>query len=255
MNTVIITNAGISSRFNRGMAPEQVCLKAIYHDGEPKDTLLYHMLQKCDFADRIILVGGYLIDDLEAYVSKVVPQHIRERLHIVCNPRYKDLTSGYSLYVGVLEALKDSDTTTILFAEGDLDLDDDTFQCIAKSDKNVLTTNSTPIFSNKAVVLYQNDSGRYRYAFNAEHGFLRIEEPFSCIFNSGQVWKFTDMQKLKESAEHFCEKDIKGTNLVIVQDYLDHIEPEEIEVFSFKRWVNCNTREDFAGIQKSWHER
>ena len=40
-------------------------LKCLYFEENPKDTLLYHMLEKVDFSDRIVVVGGYKYDDLE----------------------------------------------------------------------------------------------------------------------------------------------------------------------------------------------
>ncbi len=47
MRIAIITNAGISSRFNEGIPEGEKKLKAIYHEGDMKNTLLYHQLIKC----------------------------------------------------------------------------------------------------------------------------------------------------------------------------------------------------------------
>ena len=47
MKVAIITVAGISSRFNEEIEDENKCLKAIYSEGSVKDTLLYHILNKC----------------------------------------------------------------------------------------------------------------------------------------------------------------------------------------------------------------
>ena len=67
MKAAIITVAGISSRFNEGVPEDKKELKAIYTEGNEKDTLLYHLLLKCSFADKIIIVGGYKFEDLNKY--------------------------------------------------------------------------------------------------------------------------------------------------------------------------------------------
>ena len=67
MKTAIITVAGISSRFNEGIPEAEKTLKAIFYEKEKTQTLLNHLLLKCSFADRIIIVGGYKFDDLKEY--------------------------------------------------------------------------------------------------------------------------------------------------------------------------------------------
>ena len=59
MKAAIITVAGISSRFNEGVTEDRKELKAIYSENGSQNTLLYHLLLKCSYADKIILVGGY----------------------------------------------------------------------------------------------------------------------------------------------------------------------------------------------------
>ena len=66
--------------------------------------------------------------------------------------------SGYSLYLGIKEALNYDNIDEILFVEGDLDIDDESFLKVVNSQKNVITYNMQPIYSNKAVVLYQNEN-------------------------------------------------------------------------------------------------
>ena len=65
MRAAIITVAGKSSRFNKGIPEAEKQLKAIY--GGNDNTLLYHLLQKCAFADRIVVVGGYKFESLKDY--------------------------------------------------------------------------------------------------------------------------------------------------------------------------------------------
>ena len=244
----IITVAGISSRFNEGLPEEAHVLKAICYDEDPAQTLLYHLLKKCAYADRIVIVGGYRFQDLEAYCSRLDDIEA-ERLRLIYNDRYADLASGYSLYLGIAAALKEG-ATEILFAEGDLDVDDVTFERIVRTDGSVLTFNREPVYANKAVVLYQDAEGKYRYAFNAEHGLLQIDEPFSCLLNSGQIWKFSDTDVLREANERFIREHKDGTNLHIIQAYIDR--HPACTLIGFETWTNCNTREDYRRIVTRW---
>jgi len=255
MQIAIITVAGVSSRFNQGIKEEDKQLKAVYSEADPSQTLLSHMIKKCSFADRIIIVGGYKYEDLCSYISEHIPESVRGKIVTVYNDHFSDLPTGYSLYCGIKEALKykDEGIKGILFAEGDLDVDDEAFSRIAGSEKTVLTYNRDVIRSNKAVVLYQNADGRYRYAFNSDHGFLKIEEAFSCLYNSGQIWRFHDAEKLQSATERYLKNDVAdGTNLKIIEYYAEELDPAEVDIIGFNRWVNCNTREDYRMILKGW---
>ena len=87
MRAAVITVAGISSRFNKGLDEAERCLKAIFH-GEGSDrTLLLNQLGQCSYADRIVVVGGYRYDDLRAYVEHEVPIGIRNKISLVYNPQ------------------------------------------------------------------------------------------------------------------------------------------------------------------------
>ena len=142
----------------------------------------------------------------------------------------------------------------ILFVEGDLDIDSESFLNVVNSNCNVLTFNHKPIYSNKAVVLYQNENEDYHYLFNSNHGMLTLDEPFKAIYNSGQVWKFQDIGLLKKANDNFKENLIEDTNLGIIQKYFDLIDNNLIEVIGFRHWVNCNTRKDYEFIKKYWSE-
>lgn len=250
MNTAIITIAGLSRRFNEGVAESDRVLKALHTEGGAEDTLLFHLLRKCAFADRIVLVGGYRFDELQDWTERLrgeFPQAV-----LVKNDRYADLGSGYSLFLGIREALRGG-ADEILFAEGDLDVDDASFARAAASRLSVLTYNtSDPIYANKAVVLYADAAGRYKYLYNSAHGLLSIPEPFSCVLNSGQVWKFTEMDMLQDACEEFYRTEREATNLAIIQRYVSRIPAEKIELIHLKRWTNCNTREDYRRILKAW---
>ena len=250
MKAAIIAVAGISSRFNKGVPEAKKELKAIYTEHSKNDTLLFHLLKKCSYADKIIVVGGYKFEDLEKYCSGL-DNKVRSKIILVYNKHYEDLSSGYSLYLGLEEAFK-YDPEDIVFVEGDLDVDDKSFKLVVESENSVLTYSYEPIYANKSVVLYQDDKGLYKYAFNSNHGMLSITSPFSCILNSGQIWKFTEMEALRAAYKKFYNETRDATNLQIIQSYLDA--GVEVEVKGLSRWTNCNTKDDYRKIITYWEE-
>ena len=250
MKAAIITVAGISSRFNEGVPEDKKELKAIFTEQTEKDTLLYHLLLKCAYADKIIVVGGYKFESLKEYCGGL-ENNLQDKIELVYNEHYADLASGYSLYLGLKKAFE-FDVEEVLFVEGDLDIDGASFDRVVKSEKSVLSFTYEPIYANKAVVLYKDDKGEYRYAFNSSHGLLSIESPFSCILNSGQTWKFTNMSELRWANDAFFAKTKDDTNLRIIQNYLDA--GIEVELIPLKRWTNCNTKEEFRKIVSYWEE-
>ena len=254
MRAAIITIAGVSSRFNEGIEEADKKHKIIYFEKNSEDTLLYHLLEKMIYADKIILVGGNKFEDVKKYCEQL-PSELKDKIVLVYNDHYADLTSGYSLYVGLKEMFERFDSIDdVIFAEGDLDLDKESFERIIRSDKNVLTYSNEAIYANKAVVLYMNGDNQYKYAFNSSHGLLSIEEPFSLILNSGQVWKFNDMEKLKTANDKFSEGDISDSNLGIIRNYVSECNSDEFELIGFERWTNCNTRSDYKKILSFWEE-
>ena len=252
MKVAVITVAGVSSRFNTGIEEEKKCLKAIYTEGDVQDTLLFHLLKKCGFADRIIVVGGYKFEDLKQYIAEQVSEKEKEKIRLLYNECYAGLTSGYSLYLGLEEAFRSSEPDEIVFVEGDLDIDDDSFAEAVNAAGNVLTYQCRTIRASRDVLLYQDGNGAYKYLFSSAHGLLQIQEPFSGIYNSGQLWKFADMEKLKMANRAFYEKDKSETNLLIIQEYIDRIPQEEIRTACLRQWTNCNTREDYKKIRERW---
>ncbi|MGI5102626.1 DUF6564 domain-containing protein [Treponema vincentii] len=252
MLVAIITVAGVSSRFNQDIAEKDKVLKCIYYEKNRDDTLLKHLLDKCCFADRIIIVGGYQYQSLQAYCSKL-PKRLYDKLELVYNSHFSDLSSGYSLYLGLEKAFSfGRDVTKVLFAEGDLDVDDLSFNRVAESELNVLTYTFLPIYASTSVVLYKNKDNCYKYTFNSRHGLLKIDEDFSCIFNSGQIWKFTDISKLKIASEKFIKNSRDETNLVLIQNYIDLCIQDDFELVGIQKWTNCNTRHDYKNISIYW---
>lgn len=256
LKIVIITVAGISSRFNKNIPEDEKILKCLYYEDNPHDTLIYQMLEKSSsYADKIIIVGGYKFKDLMDYIANNISDNLKDKVSLIDNDHFDDLSSGYSLYLGIDFALNNfNDIDEILFVEGDLDVDVESFEKVVNSKNNVLTFNHEPIYSNKAVVVYQNENEDFIYAFNSNHGSLTINEAFKAIFNSGQIWKFNDMEILKTANDNFKEYLITDTNLGIIQKYFDLIENKNIDVIGFNHWVNCNTRKDYEIIKKYWRK-
>ena len=178
----VITVAGISSRFNKGNDEEDKVLKCLYTESNAKDTLLYHMIRKLEYADQIIVVGGYKFDDLKRYVDSIIPAEFRQKISLVYNDHYEDLSSGYSLYLGLEKMFEDFDgIEDAVFVEGDLDIDKDSLEAVIVKASSVLTYNYEPIKAEKAVVLYVDGEGKYYYAFNSSHGLLSISSSFSTV--------------------------------------------------------------------------
>ena len=251
----VITVAGISSRFNRNIDEEDKVLKCLYTEGDAKDTLLYRMIQKLSYADQIIVVGGYKFDDLRRYVDSLITDEFRQKITLVYNDHYEDLSSGYSLYLGLEKVLEDSKgIEDVLFVEGDLEIDKDSLDAVIAANTSVLTYNYEPIKADKAVVLYVDEEGRYRYAFNSSHGLLTINSPFSAIYNSGQTWKFTDMNALKAANDLFVSEHREETNLAIIQEYLNRIPIDDVSILPLRSWTNCNIREDYKIIKERWND-
>ncbi len=250
MKVAIITIAGISSRFNEEIDEDNKVLKCLYTEKGKDNTLLYNLMKKCSYADHIVLVGGYKYDDLCSFYREELSTEF-PGVSIVKNDHYADLGSGYSLYLGIQEALKHN-PDEILFVEGDLDIDNESFQKVVDNHKSVLTYTFEPIYANKAVVLYKDDKDQYRYAFNSSHSLLTIDSPFSCILNSGQTWKFTEVEKLKRANERFYETAKADTNLRIIQNYLDS--GVDVDIVPLSRWTNCNTRDDYRKIVSYWED-
>ncbi len=255
LKIAIITVAGVSSRFNKGIPERDQVLKCIYWQDNPQNTLIYQLISKVSLYDKIIVVGGFKFNDLTTYISENIPQGLKEKISLHYNNHYDDLSSGYSLYLGIKEALNSYNIIDeILFVEGDLDIDDESFFKVVNSQKNVLTYNRQPIYSNKAVVVYQNENDDYKYLFNSNHGLLNFTEPFKAVFNSGQTWKFQDIGLLKVANENFKENLIEDTNLAIIQKYFDLVDNDKIEVIELAHWVNCNTRDDYKIIKDYWEQ-
>ena len=240
MKILLITVAGTSSRFRKSLGKD--CLKCIFHEGSIKDSLLYRQISSVN-ADRYVIVGGYRYNELSSVLGDEAFDGYRDRISMVFNDRYDDYGSGYSLFVGLKECLK-YDCDSITFMEGDLFLDAKDMNDVFSADHDVITNNSEPITADTSVLFYKRTDDTVRYLYDTNHRELSITEPFKAIYNSGQVWKFNNMDKLRVVVEGSGDRDWKGTNLEIISRYFDGPISSE-NIMKLSTWINCNTVEDY----------
>lgn len=243
MKSLIVTVAGTATRFNRDTKVET--LKCLYYEESPQYCLLYHILQSAAEYDEFIIVGGFLYDNLIKFVN----EHFQEflpKIRLVFNPLFKEYGSGYSLIKGIETVDPNSDE--VLFVEGDLYIDRESFRKVFTAKKDVITTNNEAILANKAVVLYVDEHTHVHYLYDTSHSALFIPEAFTAIYNSGQTWKFRDIKRLRSIVDNLTEKQVKGTNLEIIQGYFGAMSMENIDVIKFSHWYNCNTVADYNTV-------
>lgn len=242
MKSLIITVAGMSTRFNKDT--QEDVLKCLYFETSPLDCLLsYQVRAFYDSFNDIIIVGGYKYETLESFVTSLLDDPDR-KIRLVYNEHYNDFGSCYSLIKGIDSLCVNYGEA--IFLEGDLFFDFDSFSGILSSRKDVITINREFIESDKSVVLYLDINGFYHYLYDTSHKHLIIPEPFTAVFNSGQMWKFKDIITLKRIASEISRTSaIKGTNLEIIQKYFSGIKQADIERIEIKKWFNCNTIADY----------
>lgn len=239
--TAVITLAGMSERFNQNEM--ESVLKGIYYEQDEKNTLLYRMVSYLDTFDKIILVGGYRFEELRQYVQQSM-RVFKDRLILIENEYFANYGSGYSLYLGIMEAQKKWQDE-IVFMEGDLYFDRESFLFLEGSQKDVVTMNREPITADRAVAFYTDKNQKLHYIYDTQHGNLEIKEPFLGIYHSAQIWKFVHTDQLFQIACSRPARGWNGTNLEIIQHYYGEKEPEQIELLMFEKWINCNTRQDY----------
>jgi len=237
LRALIITVAGLSSRFGKSIQKD--VLKCIYTENG-NDSILDKLIiygQNTKF-DKIIIVGGYKFEELAINIKK----YNSEKIKLINNLKYDYYGSNYSLYLGLLEA---KDYNEVVFFEGDLIVDEQSFEKIAYSPKDVITTSNETIFAKKSVVCYLDIYEKLKYLYDVSHKFLHIQEPFLAIFNSGQAWKFINNNKLAQIISAQNETDYFDTNLNIIGKYFNDFAFSDIEIVKFNFWYNCNTVEDY----------
>lgn len=244
MKILIITVAGCSTRFSKSIGYET--LKCIYYKIDYKESLLFKLIQQPVEFDKYIIVGGYKYDELCMAVEEWFPEYA-DRIVLVKNPYFAEYGSGYSLYYGIQEA-QNYKFDEIIFAEGDLFVDSDSFKQIFEAKTDVITCNKDPIHANKAVTYYFDLNLKIHYLYDTGHNFFEIKEPFISIYNSGQIWKMINRDRICSVCRNMKISEWKGTNLVFIEKYFNEMKSSEYEVIQFKNWINCNTVDDFSII-------
>lgn len=243
MRIMIITAAGMSERFSKSLGRR--CLKCIYYTDHFKESLLYRMVHQESRFDKYIIVGGFMYECLKTEIEQNFTDCI-DRIILVRNEKYEEYGSGYSLYMGLQRALE-FDFDEIVFAEGDLFVDGNSFRKVVDSDKDVITCNKDAILADKAVAFYFDEKYGIHYIYDTEHCSFRITEPFLGIFNSGQIWKFVQADKVR-TVYGEIKDEWKETNLIFVQKYFQKLNREDYDIIQFEKWINCNTFSDFDKI-------
>lgn len=251
MKVLVITAAGISSRFSRSVGYE--CLKCLYYEDRAENSILYRLISSnMEYCDKAVIVGGFRYDAL----SRALEEWFRlsrdgvfgKKILLVKNEHYADYGSGYSLLSGLNKAFE-AGADEILFAEGDLYVKPMSFQSVWNAKKDVVTENREPVIASKAVAFYSDQKGHIHYLYDTNHGTLEIREPFTAVRNSGQIWKFTDTVRLQQICRGLSEDEKQGTNLILIQKYFDNRTEEEYERITLSEWLNCNTVEDYQLIK------
>lgn len=241
MKSLIITVAGMSSRFNRDTKED--VLKCLYYEDTPANSLLSLQVHKTvDLVDEIIVVGGYKYEDLERFIRNEL-KDVNHKMKLVYNDHYSDYGSGYSLLKGIEMVSDNADEIT--FIEGDLFFDTESVEKIITSKKDVISVNNDPILSNKAVALYFDANNYPHYIYDTSHSCLEIHEPFTAIYNSGQMWKFMNPSRVREICLFLTPEQEQGTNLEIIQKYFGTYKMSQLDIVRVDYWFNCNTVSDY----------
>lgn len=243
MKILLLTVAGTSTRFSKSIGRN--CLKCLYYQKDFSESLLYKMVHKDSSFDKIIIVGGYKFEELKVAADKHFDD-IKDKIILIENPFYQQYGSGYSLYVGLKYALTIG-FDELIFAEGDLWVDDESFAKVLSVKGDAVTYNRQTIFSDKAVVFYFDISNRVHYLYDTTHKYLEIKEPFLSVYNSAQIWKFASCERLKIIFWQMAETDWQTTNLALIQKYFGECY-KNFSLIEIKKWLNCNTVEDFNRI-------
>lgn len=244
MKVLIITVAGASTRFSKSIGKE--CLKCIYFNNSYKDALLYKIIFKDSSFNKYIIVGGYKFKELQAYTEKYLSA-VKDKIVLIKNKYFRDYGSGYSLYLGIKYAVK-CGFDQLVFAEGDLWVDDKSFDNVSKSESDIITFNRESIDAQKSVVFYYDKECRVHYLYDTAHNCLHISEPFVSVYNSGQIWKFVNYKRVKDILGKMRLCDWYGTNLVFIQNYFGGRNKDSYELYELKEWYNCNTIVDYNKI-------
>lgn len=243
---LIITVAGLSTRFSRSVGKET--LKCVYYEKSVEDSILLRLLNHDASFDRYVIVGGYKFDELKRFADENLSDR-KDKIVLINNEKYAEYGSGYSLYLGLDYALKEG-FDEIVFAEGDLCVDKETFVFLSDCHCDAVSLNREPIEASKAVIFYLDADKKVHYLYDLSHTFLKIDEPFTAIYNSAQIWKFSDFKRAMEIFDGMKENEWHGTNLVFIQKYFGARDSGSFAFVRFDEWFNCNTVDDFRNSLK-----
>ncbi|MCI8856659.1 MAG: licC domain protein [Clostridiaceae bacterium] len=249
MRIFLTTVAGSSSRFSASLGRE--ALKCIYYETDPQKTLLFRQLQMAGAYDRLVVVGGYRFEELAGYLERYLSGDIKQKLLLVHNEEYAEYGSGWSFLKGI-RAVQALGPEEILFAEGDLAFGQEDFCRIEAAPGDVVTFTQGPIDARTSVAGYLSPDGRVHYLYDVRHGVLRVEEPFVRMFNSGQIWKFSNPKLLYAVADSLPEQVHQRTNLEMINAYFAGSSTGFPTLAGMGEWINCNTVSEFRAVH--WEE-
>ena len=129
--------------------------------------------------------------------------------------------------------------------------DAESVEKIITSSKDVISVNNDPILSNKAVALYFDAQDYPHYIYDTSHSCLEIREPFTAIYNSGQMWKFMKPTRVREICQSLTPEQEQGTNLEIIQKYFGVYRSSQLDIVRINLWYNCNTVADYREAIKA----
>lgn len=253
---LLITCAGQATRFKKSGGNTHKSIFSI--DGDILKSPLGIMCQYAKFVERTpVIVTGFMANEIDDALLELSSK-LGIRICSTYNEHYLDLGSNESLICGLQFILQnyDYDDYDIIFAEGDLMVDFDTFREIANSQNCVITTNGNSVIDmTKAVVVYQNNRNVYKWAYDSVHNSVSIEDA-RWLAESGQIWKFKISDyDLFNIFDGLIAKDHKDTNLnMIYKIFATLSEFSDIDIKTFKQWFNVNTVNDYKLAIQSLYE-
>ena len=101
------------------------------------------------------------------------------------------------------------------------------------------------------MALYFDANSYPHYIYDTSHSCLEIHEPFTAIYNSGQMWKFTNPTRVREVCQFLTPEQEQGTNLEIIQKYFGAYKLSQLDIIKVDLWFNCNTVADYQEAVKA----
>jgi hypothetical protein len=67
------------------------------------------------------------------------------------------------------------------------------------------------------------------------------------------MWKFSDADLMRDVVATLSDKEQQGTNLIIIQNYLNRYQGE-LAIVPVETWYNCNTITDYRNVLKQLNQ-